>query len=217
MKECQGKLDGILSDSSKFEHLTRNLTEDIKRDANWVFSTINAATNTVHLPPILADFSLGYLYGNVKTHKEGNPLHQIISQIPAPTYALAKHLNQIPSRYSLSTLLGFLKEICNSTCTGIMVSLDVESTFTNMPVDETIDIILNCIYLLPSTAPLNIPEASLHTLMDICTKEPPSTPIKDRCSVRRDGFALGSPLGVLFANFYMGMVEERDLLRASAG
>ena len=27
--------------------------------------------------------------------------------------------------------------------------------------------------------------------------------------VQQDGVAMGSPLGVLFANFYMGVVEER--------
>ncbi|XP_064096787.1 uncharacterized protein LOC135208483 [Macrobrachium nipponense] len=94
-KEYHEKLDAILSNSSKFERLTRNPMEDIKRDANHVISTINTSTNAVHLSPIQEDFSLGYLYGNVKTHKEGNPLRPIISQTPALTYALAKRLNQI--------------------------------------------------------------------------------------------------------------------------
>ncbi|XP_064089219.1 uncharacterized protein LOC135203418 [Macrobrachium nipponense] len=211
MKEYHEKLDAILSDSSKFERLTRNPTEDIKRDANRVISTINAATNTVHLPPIQGDFSLGYLYGNMKTHKEGNPLCPIISQTPASTYALAKCLNQIltpyvPSRYSLSSSVEFLEEIRDSPGTGIIASLDVESLFTNVPVDETIDIIMDRVYRDPSTAPLNIPEASLHTLLDICTKRAPFSTHRGQMFCQKDGVAMGSPLGVLFANFYMGAV-----------
>ncbi|XP_064116554.1 uncharacterized protein LOC135222395 [Macrobrachium nipponense] len=177
-KEYHKKLDAILSDSSKFERLTRNPTEDIKRDANHVISTINAATNAVHLSPIQGDFSLGYLYRNIKTHKEGNPLRPIISQTPAPTCALAKRLNQIltpyvPRRYSLSSSVEFLEEICDSPGTGFIASLNVESLFTNVPINETIDIIMDCVYREPLTATLNIPEASLGTVMDICTKRAP--------------------------------------------
>ncbi|XP_064109650.1 uncharacterized protein LOC135217617 [Macrobrachium nipponense] len=215
------KLDAILSDSSKFERLTQNLTEDIKRDANRVIQYTNKYRNQrVHLPPIQGDFSLGYLYGNVKTHEEGNPLHPIVSQMPAPTYAFAKRLNKIltpyvPSRYSLSSSVEFLEEISDSPGTGIIASLDVESLFTNVPVDETIDIIMDRVYRDPSTAPLNIPEASLRTLLDICTKRAPFSTHRRQMFHQKDGAAMGSPLGVLFANFYMGNVEERVSPRAS--
>ncbi|XP_064079396.1 uncharacterized protein LOC135196473 [Macrobrachium nipponense] len=155
------KLAAILSNVSKFERLTKNPTEEIKHNANRVITAVNAATNATHLPPIQGDYSLGYLYRNEKTHKEGNPICQIISQTPAPTYALAKRLNKIltpyiPSRYCLTSSVEFLEKIRDSSGAGTMVSLDVESLFTNM----------YCV-------------------------------------------AMGSPLGVLFANFYMGETEER--------
>ncbi|XP_064079524.1 uncharacterized protein LOC135196613 [Macrobrachium nipponense] len=141
---------------ASIECLTRNPTDDIKREANRVISAVNAATNTVHLPPIQGDCSLGYLYVNVKTHKQGNPLWPVISQTPAPTYALAKSLNQIltpyiPSRYSLQSSAEFLEAIKDAPGTGIIASLDVESLFMNVSVDETIDIILDHVYRNQST------------------------------------------------------------------
>ncbi|XP_064100705.1 uncharacterized protein LOC135211318 [Macrobrachium nipponense] len=212
------KLDAILSDEIKFECLMRNPTDDIKREADGVISAVNVATNTLHLPPIQGDYSLGYLYGNVKTHKQGNPLRPIISQRPAPTYGLARRLNQIltpyvPSRYSLQSLEEFLEAIKDAPGTGIIASLDVESLFTNVPVDETIDIILDCVYRNQSTAQLNIQEASLRTQLEICTKKATISTHCGQMFRQKDGGAMGSPLGVLFANFYVGTMEERVFTR----
>ncbi|XP_064109679.1 uncharacterized protein LOC135217643 [Macrobrachium nipponense] len=215
--EYHKKLNAILSDDSKFERLTRNPTDDIKREANGVISAVNAETNAVHIPPIQGDYSLGYLYGNVKTHKQGNPLRPIISQTPAPTYALAKRLNQIltpyvPSRYSLQSSAEFLEAIKDTPGTGIIASLDVESLFTNVPVDETIDIIFDRVYRNQSTAPLNIPEASLHKLLEIFTKKAPFSTHRGHMFCQNDGVAMGSPLRVLFANFYMVEHSSDDRL-----
>ncbi|XP_066959032.1 uncharacterized protein [Macrobrachium rosenbergii] len=58
-EEYFDKLDAILSDTTKFKRLLRNPTEDIKREANKIISTVNAATNAVYLPPI--DFDHCYL------------------------------------------------------------------------------------------------------------------------------------------------------------
>ncbi|XP_064089910.1 uncharacterized protein LOC135203908 [Macrobrachium nipponense] len=192
------KLDDILADTSKFERLTRNHTEDIKRDANCIITAVNAATNACHLPPIQGDYSLGYLYGNVKTHKTGNPLRPIISQTPAPTYDLAKRLNKIltpytPSKFFLTSSTEFLEKIRDSPGDGTMASLDVESLFTNFPVDETIGIILEKVYRNPDKQPPNIPEESLKTLLDICTKRASFTTHEDRCFVRKAAWQWGPP------------------------
>ncbi|XP_064089200.1 uncharacterized protein LOC135203401 [Macrobrachium nipponense] len=90
-----------------------------------------------------------------------------------------------------------------------MASLDVESLFTNVPVDETIGIIMERVYRNPDMRPPNIPEDSLRTLLDICMKRAPFTTHRGQMYRQKDGIAMRSPLGVLFSNFYMGEVEER--------
>ena len=89
------KIDDILADESKFKRITRNPIESLKQKANSLISTLNAAQDSIHLSKIIGDYYPGYMYGNVKTHKVNNPLRPIISQVPTPTYNLAKSLNKI--------------------------------------------------------------------------------------------------------------------------
>ncbi|XP_064096302.1 uncharacterized protein LOC135208085 [Macrobrachium nipponense] len=149
----------------------------------------------------------------MKSHKEGNPLLPIISQTPVPTYALAKRLHKIlcpyiPFRNCVTSSVEFL-EIRDSSGVGTMASLDVESLFTNVPVDETIGIIMEWVYRNHDMRPPNLQEDSLRTLLDICTMNTPFTTHRGQMYHQEDGVAMGSPLGILFANFYMGEVEER--------
>ncbi|XP_064110230.1 uncharacterized protein LOC135218015 [Macrobrachium nipponense] len=65
------------------------------------------------------------------------------------------------------------------------------------------------IYRYPSTPQLNIPEVYLQALLEICTKKAPFSTYKGQMFRQKDGVAMGFPLGVLFANFYMGTMEER--------
>ncbi|XP_064080862.1 uncharacterized protein LOC135197735 [Macrobrachium nipponense] len=128
----------------------------------------------------------------------------MFSQTPAPTYTLVKHLNQmltpyVPSRYSLQSSVEFLEAIKDTPGTRIIASLNMESPFTNVPVDETIDIILEHVYRSQLTETLNIPEASLCMLLEL--------------NRQKDGMAMGSPLGVLFANFHVGTMEKSVFTR----
>ena len=207
------KINNILGDNSKFRRITRNPTEDIKKRANVIIRAVNAKIGGTKLPLLTGDYNLGYCYGNVKTHKQGNPLRPIISQIPTPTYHLAKQLNSIltpftPKEYSLSSSTDFLDLLKGSNAEGTIASLDVESLFTNVPVDRTISFILEEIYPEDSHPKIDIPKAALKSLLELCTKEAPFVSPDGKIYQQIDGVAMGSPLGVLFANFFMGRVER---------
>ncbi|XP_068206288.1 uncharacterized protein [Palaemon carinicauda] len=201
-EEYNEKLDAILGDLTKFERLTSNPVEDIKREANRTIKAINAATNAIHLPMISGDFRPGYLYSNVKTHKQGNPLRPIISQCPTPTYQLAKRLNAIltpyvPDRYCVASSAKFLERIKDVRGEGVIASMDVESLFTNVPVDETIDLIADRVYRDEKTPELNITEQALRAVLAICTKRAPFTTHCGHVPTegwRGDGLALGRAL-----------------------
>ncbi|XP_068213875.1 uncharacterized protein [Palaemon carinicauda] len=164
-EEYHDKFDLILGDSPKFEKPSYNPIEEIKREANKTIEKNNAATNAVHFQTITGDFSPSYLYGNVKTHKNGNPLRPIISHCRTPTYHLAKRFiclltPYVPNVYSVDSSTEFLGKIKGSLTSGTIASLDVESLFTNVPFGETIDLILEKVYRDPSTSTLNIPPNS---------------------------------------------------------
>ncbi|XP_076049329.1 uncharacterized protein LOC143030005 [Oratosquilla oratoria] len=222
-EEYLTRTDHILQDESKFTRITRNPVEDIKRKVNKVIESVNAVTDDIKLPLLSGDYDLGYMYGNVKNHKPGNPLRPIISQIPTPTYSLAKRLATlltpyVPDRYGVASSFDFLELVKGLDSSKHIASLDVVSSFTNVPIDLSISFILDRVYRDVSTPKLKIPEPALKSLLEICTKEAPFRCPRGRMYVQRDGVVMGSPLGVLFANFFMGTVEEQvfgDIQRPS--
>ena len=212
--EYLGKLDFILQDQQKFQRLNRNPIDDIKREANNIIEGINAVRGATHLSKICGDFDVGYLYGNVKTHKNGNPLRPIISQCPTLTYQLAKNFNRlltpyIPDLYRLKSSTDFLRSLANAHAQVVLASLDVERFFTNIPVDETVQLLLDRIYRDEDTPTLDIPENSQQRLLQLCTKEAPFCDQRSNLYKQIDGVAMGSHLGVLFTNAYLGFVEQR--------
>ena len=130
------------------------------------------------LKPVIGEFKPGYIYGKIKTHKPGNPLRPIICQIPTPTYETAKTLHTLlapylPSKYQINSTDQFLDIIRATDAEGIFASLDVESLFTNVPVNETIEIICDEVYRNPDNTPLPIPENTLKQLLKLCTQQCP--------------------------------------------
>ena len=208
-----GKIETLLADESKFQRITRNPTEALKTKVNKVIDAVNAHSGGVKLQKLTGDYAPGYCYGNVKTHKTNNPLRPIISQIPTPTYHLAKSLNAlltpfIPKDYSIDSAADFMSILKGVNAEGDLASLDAESLFTNVPVDRTIDYIIQEVYPEGGPAKLKIPKALLRQLLELCTKEAPFFSPGGHLYRQIDGVAMGSPLGVLFANFFMGMVER---------
>ena len=212
--EYLSKVNDLLKDTSKFKHISSNPTEDLKKNTNEVIDAVNAVIGDIKLPNIVGDYQPGYLYGNVKIHKEGNPLRPIISQIPTPTYNLAKSLNKIispfiPNQYTIKSTNDFLDILHSNNCNGVIGSLDVESLFTNVPIDETIGIILKHVFNHPTIAPPKIPPKLLQRLLELCTKESPFKSPEGKLYQQIGGVAMGSPLGPTFANFYMGELENK--------
>ena len=172
------KVNVILKDTTKFEKLTRNPIEKQKKDLNAVIDAANAEQGGVKFQRLQGEFSTGYFYGNPKTHKEGAPIRPIISQIPTPAYNVAKQLNSliapyVPKTYSLRSSEEFLDILKVRERHGTLASLDASSLFTNVPVDETIGILLENVYSHPSIPAPRVPKAVLRRLLEICTKDTP--------------------------------------------
>ena len=97
--EYLSKIEDILKDEKNFKKLRRNPIAELKKKVNNVITSANAVIGGTHFEKLVGEFHPGYLYGTVKTHKAGNPLRPIISQIPTPTYQLAKRLNSLITPY----------------------------------------------------------------------------------------------------------------------
>ena len=172
------KINNILSDTSKFKQINKDPTKGLKQKANNIISTLNATKDSIKLDKIIGKTTPGYIYGTIKTHKPNNPIRPIISQIPTPLYNTAKQLNVIltpymPNTYLLKSTNDFVDLIHTTSNNGIIASLDVESLFTNVPINETIDIILQYVYNHSSIPPPKVSKPILKELLELCTKESP--------------------------------------------
>ena len=98
----------------------------------------------------------GILYGQAKVHKpvkDNCPsLRPILSGTGTPTYDLAKFLFPIlkpltKNEYTVHDSFSFANDVRKLSSKNLMASLDVESLFTNIPLVEVIDNIINDLYL----------------------------------------------------------------------
>ena len=92
-------------------------------------------------------------------------------------------------------------------------SVDVSSLFTNVPLDETIQICLDKLYALPD--PPTLPRSVLKVLLEFATKK--SHFIFDgQFYDQIDGVAMGSPLGPVLANIFMCHFKEEWVFNNNA-
>ena len=89
-----------------------------------------------------------------------------------------------------------------------LVSYDVTSLFTNIPLQETIDITINLIF--NHNPNLNITKKELKKLFLFATSHTHFI-INSQFYNKIDGVAIGSPLAPVFANNFMGFYESKWL------
>ena len=160
------------------------------------------------------------MYGLPKIHKPGGPLRPILSMVNAPQHELAKWLatllDPVLQKYGEHAVKDTF-EFCESleTCaaeknvTGsFMCSFDVESLFTNIPLEETLQICLDTLYRDSEISEPAMPEGLLRKLLVKATTEVEFS--FDGVMYRQiDGVAMGSPLGPVLANIFMGFCEAK--------
>ena len=125
----------------------------------------------------------GQFYGTAKLYKlkdnrtvEDLPLRPIISNIGTATYKLAKYLARIlkplgQSQYTIKNSKSLIKTLKKQKIPPEyqMVSFDVVSLFTNVPLEETINIIIKRIYD-KNEINTNKPKQEMKELLYLCTK-----------------------------------------------
>ena len=220
-------IEEILNDNSKFSkldiptgkeinhivNLEKRITSELKllKDREIIDKSIYKSIKPVGSRP-------GILYGLGKIHKETRngipPFRPILSAIGTPTYNLAKFLLKFltPSTANEFTVIDsfhFAEEISQQDSNLHMASLDVDSLFTNIPLEETIDICVDNLYS-DNENPPNIPKHNFRNLLNIATKET-FFMFNNKYYKQVDGVAMGSPLGPALANIFMCSFENKWL------
>ena len=213
-EDYKEKLQGLISDPTKFRKINKDPSQQIKTEMNKIIKEANKTSPI--LPTIEGHHEPGYVYGNPKIHKTlvDPPLRPIISQVGTVTYETAKRLHAIispymPKKYLIDSTFEFIQIARTVQNPKLLASLDVESLFTNVPLQQTIDIIIQDVYHHETLVPPPITPESLRQLLMICTTKTPFKSPDGSIYQQTDGVSMGTPLGPLISNWYMCSLENK--------
>ena len=139
----------------------------------------------------------GVLYGLPKVPKPGCPFRPIVSSVNTYNYNLASYLVRIlqpisTNQFTIKDSFSFADWAKTFNHNNeIMCSFDVSSLFTNVPLDERIQICLDKLYAL--TDPPTLPRSVLKVLLGFATKRSHFV-FNGQYYDQIDGVAMGSPL-----------------------
>ena len=157
--------------------------------------------------------SLPYMYGLVKTHKDGFPMRPIVSSVGSVTYRLAKYLVKL-----LSPLLGNISDSHIKNNVDLvqklnhldlnldnfkLISFDVKSLFTKVPVNDLLDFLVD---ELPKYN-FDLDSFKIIELIKLCILNCKFS-FNDQFYEQIFGMAMGNPLSPLLANIYMEAFES---------
>ena len=160
------------------------------------------------------------LYGLPKVHKNGAPLRPIMSASGSAVHGLAQLLVPIlapmtTNEYSVGNSLLFAEELGLSKLGGMtLASFDISSLFTNIPLDETIQIILD------ANANKKLGKVYNKTILKealVASTKSCNFIFNEIVYEQLDGVAMGSPLGPTLANIFMCHFEKTFLNNATIG
>ena len=92
------------------------------------------------------------------------------------------------------------------------VSFDISSLFTNVPVSETIEIILNRLFKRKTDTFHGLSRKNLKKLLEICTQKSIFC-FDGQYYEQVDGVSMGCRLGPTFANYFMDWLEKRNFVK----
>ena len=157
----------------------------------------------------------GIIYGLAKVHKivtDGLPsFRPILSAISTPTYKLAKFLVPMlepltTNEYTIKDSFTFAKELQSFDSKLGMASFDIESLFTNIPLQETIDLCVENLFQ-DRTHVDNLSKDSFRELLTRTMSE--SLILFDQEFYKQhDGVAMGFPLGPTLGNVFLCYHEK---------
>ena len=227
------KMEDLLSDTTKFVKVGFNPKHKVNKELRHILDMEEAIKSC--MDDLLdnnylseEDYKLmkptgsrpGIMYGLCKVHKDLTngqvlpPFRPILSAIRTCTYSLAKFFVPILKEYTINEYtikdsFTFAEEVTEQDAELFMVSFDVESLFTNIPLDETINICVNRLYNQ---------KKKVRGLLKRHFKELLTLATKSSCFLfngvyysQIDGVAMGSPLGPTLANLFLSYHEEKWL------
>ena len=220
------KVLSMLNDKQTYTALKSDPTGRTERDLNQRLLLLKKSSKISEETYKLLRSSDGLapqLYGLPKIHKEGVPLRPIVSFVNSPTYNVSRYLARV-----LSPVVGntdntvknsqhFAEFIRGQTLDAdqMLVSFDVVSLFTKIPVDLAIKVARNRLRYDDSNLwqRTSLPLEDITDLLSFCLN---TTQFVFEGTYYKQvfGTAMGSPGSAVIANLVMEGIEHRALTTA---
>jgi len=200
------QITSLLEDPS-YRRLTRDPTDSTEQETVLL---LKKSTLTEDKQLRLSGSRPSRLYGLPKIHKEGVPLSPIVSNIGAPTYQLSKYLAGLLSQLTRNSAhhgknsFQFVQilESLRVRPEDLMVSFDMVSTFTNVPIVDSLELLSH-----------HFEEDVLALFKHVLTST--YFCFDGQFYVQTDGVAMDSPLSLVIANFFMEDFEKKAIEQAT--
>ena len=209
-------MNHILSDNTKFEKakLKKNDTKSKVNKCISEFKNLNVFSGTTLSKLYPHGDVIPKLYGLPKIHKHNMPLRPILAMVGSPTHGLAKWLadilkpvEAIISDRCIGDSFSFVEKVRSMDLSNKVIgSLDISSLFTQVPVEETVNMILDIIN--ENMIDLGIPTDLLKKAILLCVKDV-LFKFNGQIYIQKDGVGMGSPLGPRLANIFVGYLEHK--------
>ena len=217
-------MESIISDTSKFKPIEEPMDKFTLRIEDKInrfllkIKNMKKITSEVYDKLRSTGSSPGILYGLPKIHKPDFAtkfqFRPIFAAYKTPSYNLAKYLVPILSplttnQYSVENSYKFAEEIQDQDGSSglVMASFDVENLFTNIPLQETIQIIAQQLFTSPVCTILGLTRDLFIQLLDLSVSNSFFL-FNDKLYSQVDGLGMGLPLGPTFANIFLSFHEK---------
>jgi len=213
------QMSDIFKDDSTYRSLNKNPIKKISRDLegmikNWLDNKLIDNVTYRNLKCTSGNLPRGY--GLPKIHKPGCPLRVVISSVGSPLYNVAKYLHNILScsikkpRSFIKDSRSFVEKINKITITSeeILVSLDVDALFTNIPKELVRRGIEDRWMDISTKTKMNLPQF-LHAIDTVMSST--SFTFNGKFYEQIYGSPMGSPLSPILADIVMDDLENTCL------
>ena len=222
-QEYNTKMAVILEDTSKFVQLgpisTHDNTVRVEKKLNSFLKRLKESKQ-ISEEEFFKMRPIGSvrprLYGLPKIHKANCPLRPILSMVASPQYNISKWLcgwldivQKFYCKHTVKDTFEFIDVLRSHPvpASAHMCSFDVVSLFTNVLLEETINICLDVLYRNDEVDTPWISETAFRELMLLVTTGVELS-FSDIMYREVDGVAMGSPLGPVLANVFVGYCES---------
>ena len=210
------KMDHILNDRSNFSKIHHSdpfknnllLEDKLNRFLRKLLEK-NCLNENEYKQLYSSGSNPGIMYGLPKVHKPNVPLRPVLSSFKTHNYNLAKFLipfidQHAKNEFTLRNSYEFFNDLKTIRLDeeSYIVSLDITSLYTNVPLKETIEILTTLIYDQNNESFRNCSKREFQTLLELTTMDTFFF-FNNTYYKQIDGLAMGSPMSATLANVFL--------------